>query len=162
MPDAAMTDAQRKAIFALCRELGWNDTFRREMLERWVGKSSLAAGAESPLSSREAAEVLSLLDKAMREVRRGRREQHRRQRRVHPAGQVTPEQLHRIDELAGAIFGADRRAFLGWLRSKQGVERPEWLSAAKAVRTVHALEQLARSGWHPRSWRAETPTEVTG
>jgi hypothetical protein len=166
-----MSDVQRRAILAMCAELGWDRDMRQEMCRQWVGKPSLARDAERPFTSADASEVLRLLRQAVREVRAGRRAQHRRQRRRWPQGQVTPEQLHRIRSLVRSVFIGDRavpdeltdRAFLSWLRSKQRVDRAEWLTSSRAVRAVHAIEQLARSGWHPRSWSApETPSEVLG
>jgi len=144
-----LTPGQRRRIFTLCRELGWDDDFRHEMLERWTGKTSLSTTAKNPISRIEAIQVIAELNTAVRRAQAGRAAQKKRIRRTYPPHTVTPEQLHKIDTLREIVFGDHHAAFRSWLHSRWSVEAPDWMTPKQAVGVILALEQMRESGWRP-------------
>jgi len=147
---ALMNDHQRNQIFTLCRELGWTDQMRHEMMREWIGKTSLAADAADPVTEEEARRLFDRLGDAVMRVRRERRLARRRQRRVWREPRPTPEQVYRIGVLVRAVFGGDRESFRGWLRKRYDVERPELLTPRQAIGCIVGLQRMKEQGWRPR------------
>jgi len=144
-----ITDHQRRIVFGLCRELGWDDDMRHAMLDQWVGKSSLAANAEHPISQTEAATILRYLHTAVRQVQSGRAAAKRRRRRIWPGTSPTPEQLHAIAKLRAEVFGANDTAWRGRLQTLKLPVSEQWFTPAHAARCITDLSRLHRAGWHP-------------
>lgn len=152
-----MTPGQRRSIFMLCRELGWSDDFRHEMLVEWIGKPSLAADAERPVTHAEAAEILRRLAASIRSEKARRSAAHRRRRRHWPDDRITPEQQHAIEQLAGDVFG-DLAKFRAWLRRQWHVEAVDWLSPKQGTACIVALKKMLENGWRPNTPRRSSST----
>jgi len=144
-----MTTHQRRRIFSLCRELGWDDDMRRDTIREWIGKPSLASDAENPITEGEARRILWNLTRAVNELRRERRRKGLRQRRTWNKPRLTPEQLRKIAVMKRLVFGGDDLSFRGWLRKRYGTEDPEGLTVEQASAAIVGLERMDEVGWHP-------------
>lgn len=155
-----MSDPQRRRIFALVRELGWDEDTRRAMLTRWIGKPSLAADAPKPIAAFEAAQVIRQLNSEIRRQHTARAAQKKRRRRNHPTGVPTPEQLHRLNELRRAVFTDADAKFRAFCTRIVKTEDPRWMSARQVVTLTLALERMRDSGWRPNTpARSTTPRD---
>jgi hypothetical protein len=154
-----MTEYQRRRIFGLIRELGWSEEIRRDMLTDWVGKPSLAADADEPITETEARRVLDELRNQVMHARYERRLKGQRQRRVWNPARLTPEQLFRIEHLRWEVYGHDVPAFRDWLRKRYDVERSDQLSEKQAIGCIVGLEKMKEVGWkpHPSGFSAPPP-----
>ncbi len=147
MAVASIAPDQRRRIFALCRELGWDDDMRRDMMTQWVGKPSLSATAEKPVTYAEARSILGNLSNAVGKQARGRAAQKKRRRRHWPKDQPTPEQLREIDRLQKLLFPDQPAKFRAWLKRQFQLESTEWLSPKQATACILALRQMQKQGW---------------
>jgi len=155
--------AQRKCIFALVRELGWDDDMRHDMFQRWISKPSISATAERPVTSFEAAQIIHQLDLAVKSAHRQRAFQKKRRRRHWPENQATPEQVNAIRALSADVFANQTTKFRAWLRSRFKVDAIDWLSPKSATACILALKQMRSSGWRPNtpSPNSSCPTAST-
>ena len=144
-----MTGQQRRQVFRLCRELGWDDAMRRDMIREWTGKPSLAADAPLPVTEAEARIVLQNLATAVAQVRRERRRRGMRQRRIWRRAELTPEHLHRIGALRRHVFGENAASFAGWLQKCYDTDDPARLTARQASAAIVGLERMKEQGWKP-------------
>ena len=145
-----MTEYQRRRIFALVHELGWADDMRRDVLRDLVGKQSLAADAEDPITEFEGRRIVSELRKQVMHQRYERRLKGQRGRRLWDPARLTPEQLYRIEHLRWEVFGHDVPGFREWLNKRYDFERPDLLTTKQAVACIIGLEKMKESGWKPR------------
>lgn len=145
-----ITDHQRRQIFSLCRELGWNDEMRHDMVREWTGKLSLADDAANPVTEGEARRILWNLSKAVAQVRRERRGKGLRQRRTWNKPRLTPEQLRKLGILKRLVFGTYDAGFRTWLRKRYGTEEPGRLTVEQATAAIVGLEKMQADGWRPR------------
>jgi hypothetical protein len=115
MPDL-ITPSQRKRMFALVGELGWDDDMRRDMTHRWVGKRSWSLDADPPMTSAEAADVITHLARAL-----GRQHHARDQQALDRARQwplADDAQGRYIDTLVAHVFHQGIDGFRAWLSTQ--------------------------------------------
>ena len=144
-----LTPAQRKRIFGLVRELGWDDDMRHDMFQRWIGKPSLSADADRPVAAFEANQLITQLNAAVKSAHRQRAASKKRRRRHWPDAQATPEQIHAVRTLSDDVFAGQTTKFRAWLRSRFKVDAIDWLPPKSATACIVALKQMKADGWHP-------------
>ena len=147
-----MTREQRGRIFGLIRELGWTDDERRDAIRAWIGKDSLSATADRPLTAREAEQIIGRLNVETARQRSRRRRERKGARANWPANRATPEQISEIWRTGGELFGrteTGKRALLAWLAKYFKVTHPARLSVRRATDVISALHKMRRDGWKP-------------
>lgn len=130
---AAMSNEQRKKIYAVARELGLDNDLLHEVVEVQTGKQHI-----SDLSKVEAIRVIDYLEGLT--SRAGRRTS---QAVGGAAPRATNKQLWKIDQLAKALGWEDNpKRVKGFIKKYAGVDNPEWLTKAQAWRVIEGLKAL--------------------
>lgn len=157
MPDPTIGHDQRKRIFGLVREIGWDDEMRRQMFTEWIGKPSISAQADNPVTRAEAITLLVHLRSAVETLRADRRHAKKRQRQGVPHGKPTLEQMGYVNVLVDEAWGRDLDGFASWVKKQFGWKFVPRLARASDIllslnrkqRTslIYRLEQLRADGW---------------
>jgi hypothetical protein len=137
MGRAGVTPAQLKMIWGLARKLDIDEDTLRTRAQRYSGELSLRA-----LSAQQAAMLIDSLQ--------GKRE---------PSPyRASPGQAAVIRSLAERLGWDDPNRLRGWLLSRYGVERLEWLPHDQAILCIEAMKAMLKGGRGERK-RREAPAE---
>lgn len=133
----SLSDGQRRKIWAVTKELGLEEDFLRDVVEKLTGQRHV-----SGMSKLEAKQLIDLLEQAARDrgLREGRKPKGNRGRRP---GRATEAQLWKQRQLAEAL-GWNEERLLGFVRRMAKVDRLEWQLFEDASKTIEGLKKMLR------------------